>query len=1456
MAKKKEESEIEIKLRIDDAQRKIKELTDQQKELNTALGNMGKDDVARKEALAQITQLESEVVQLRNSIKSDLRIIINGEVAGKTIRELRAAAKLLEKEIAAIDDPDSEERRSKIGQLATINDQIRKLDQPVRDAKKGLSDLGEIGSLKRLKAEAAELEIELSKLKPETEKFAQAAIKLNAVEAELKQVEDAVKQTKGALTDIGSVGSLAYLEAKAEALRKEIKLLSPATQEFIDKARQLQQVERQMDGVNRKVEGSRGMFGFLSAEIKQFGVLAASYLGLQALTNLIGNVITRSAELSDAITAVGKTTGLTEAQVKTLSKSLTEIDTRSSRKDLLELATVAGKLGLSAQTDVLAFVKAADQIKVALANDLGGDVEGAINSIGKLTSLFRIREKFGIEDSMLKVGSAINALGAASEANESYLVDFAKRFGGIAPNANISIQDVLGLAATLDKLGQTSEVSTTAIGQLLVAMGKDVPAFAKLAGEGTDAFREKLLALGVDSSTTFSDLLAQDANKALIVLLESLKSTRGGIEGMAQKLDALGIDGSRAAGVIGVLSNNIDDLKKQQSLSNDEFKKGTSLTNEFTKANSNFAAQLDRLKKNIASIFINDGTTNFLQSLVVGLNKLIDGSDNYIQKSGEVIRTNQIQAQTANRLIAEYESLTKKGVEPTAKEKDRLKQITYQLRDALGESVVSINKETGALEINVQKVKEAIKQKILLANQEASTLALKADALKEEINAGDITRKSLQEEVVVRKQLLDQVGLNTEQADYYYKILIEGGAKAEGLNKQMAASTLEAIRNYQSAQAQLGRQVLDIRNLEADRLEIMQKLKELGFKEQDVKNLFNPEQPGTAQEPAGTNTPGSTTPGVPDADKAKQAMDKYKDLLSQLLSQLNNLRVASIKNTTDRELAELDLRYATDRQKAIENQEEILKIYGEKSRQYIEYKSNTDVYLLALETKYQQDREEIIKKSVKQAEQAGYDAAVNALEDRYAAEKLLLTQQRAEGLIDAQQYQNQLMVLDETTLTQKLEMAKLFGMSIIEIEQAIADGRISEREREYNDFVNRELEKLDLMLALAEKGSEEELDIIIKKINLERDEKLKQYENDAEMRKLYEDKANQDIEAARNEHTQRLLETQLEYMNQFADILSGLDRIQDNLDQTELQKDKKKNDTKKKELKKQLDANLITKEQYDEEVSKLDAEFDKKQRKLKQDSFLRQQRADVVQSVINTALSVSRALSQPPGPPATIPFGILAGALGAIQTGVILSQPVPEFKKGTKSFVPDGATHEEGGIKLFDSKEMKMVGEMEGGEAIISKQTTKDKKEVIEDLVNNEGKNTYVRTFSDGGIVTPPVTTSTALPSINTTRITENIILDKFGPTSFFDATAQNTTERGGKQSVNKESNQQVVNFDTETMQLFLTLSADIKEMRSQIAAMQEAYQTTKDKKIVFVYKDYKEFEQQITLAQNNARIG
>lgn len=311
----------------------------------------------------------------------------------------------------------------------------------------------------------------------------------------------------------------------------------------------------------------------------------------------------------EAMTDAMKTTGLTKDEISELSEKLKGIDTKTAQNELLGLVRAGGKLGISGQEDLLGFAKAANQINVALSEDLGGDAEAAITEVGKMVDVFNLKDEFGIEKAMLKVGSAINELGAASTANEGYIVNFSGRLAGIAPNAKISIDKVMGLAATLDSLHQQAETSSTAVGQTITKMFEKTETFANIAGM---------------SLKDFSDLLNNDVNEAFIRVLEGMnKGGDGGMKAITEAMGDMGLNGSRAIQVLGSLSKQTETLRQQQLIAAEAFDEGTSITNEYELKNNSLTATLEKQKKALMETTVEIGEKmNPLMSESVGLTNM------------------------------------------------------------------------------------------------------------------------------------------------------------------------------------------------------------------------------------------------------------------------------------------------------------------------------------------------------------------------------------------------------------------------------------------------------------------------------------------------------------------------------------------------------------------------------------------------------------------------------------------------------------------------------------------------------------------------------------------------------------------------------------------------------------------------------------------------------------------
>lgn len=375
-------------------------------------------------------------------------------------------------------------------------------------------------------------------------------------------------------------------------LRNQIKLTNAALSKAVPGTvtwnalnRTLQQTKTRLKELTDQSKAVHYTTCELSDKLSKYVV--SLYGAIGAIQNVFNRFTgARDAFLSydEALTDAMKTTNLTKDEILDLSASLKQIDTKTPQNELLSLVRAGGKLGISGQEDLLGFARAADKINVALSEDLGGNAEAAITAIGKMTDIFSLTDKYGIEQAMLKVGSAINELGMASTANEGYIVDFSKRLAGIAPNADISIDKILGLAATLDKYGQQSETSSTAIGQTIMAMFKRTETFAQIAGISLEEF---------------SELLKTDVNEALLKVLEGMQRGEGGLASVTAAMEEMHLNGQRAATVLGSLSKHTDELRSQQEIANKAFTAGTSLAEEFAVKNNSLTAELEKQRKAI-----------------------------------------------------------------------------------------------------------------------------------------------------------------------------------------------------------------------------------------------------------------------------------------------------------------------------------------------------------------------------------------------------------------------------------------------------------------------------------------------------------------------------------------------------------------------------------------------------------------------------------------------------------------------------------------------------------------------------------------------------------------------------------------------------------------------------------------------------------------------------------------
>ncbi len=288
----------------------------------------------------------------------------------------------------------------------------------------------------------------------------------------------------------------------------------------------------------------------------------------------VAGYVSQNAEMQEHVVGVSKYTGMAAKDVEELNEEFKKMDTRTSRAALNDLAADAGRLGITGKKDVLDFVQAADQINIALGEDLG---EGAVKNIGKLANIFGDDKRMGLKQAMLSTASAINELAQNSSASEGNILDFTTRLSSMAKTAGLTQAQVMGLGAMFETQGLNAEVAATALSKVMQKIGSDTDKMAKMAG------------LNVKE---FSNLVQTDMNAALIEFAKGI-GRLGGITEVSPALKELSLTGSGVSSVVNILAQNLDKVATQQDLATRAFNEGTSATNEAAKANSTAAANLE-----------------------------------------------------------------------------------------------------------------------------------------------------------------------------------------------------------------------------------------------------------------------------------------------------------------------------------------------------------------------------------------------------------------------------------------------------------------------------------------------------------------------------------------------------------------------------------------------------------------------------------------------------------------------------------------------------------------------------------------------------------------------------------------------------------------------------------------------------------------------------------------------
>lgn len=476
-----------------------------------------------------------------------------------------------------------------------------------------------------------------------------------------------------------------------------------------------QQARAQLNSLSKSAKDADGSFKSFNVGVgKTNGALSVfkGTLGAIVASKAIGLIATglraglnAALEFETALVGVGKTTDLAGADLEELGNQAERLARTIpvSSRELLNLAQTAGQLGVRGTNNLLKFADTA--ARLASATDLGSEAA--------ITGLTRIIRLTGESDANIdRLGASLVQLGNNFNATESQILGVALALSQSTAGFNIGADQILGFSTAIAEAGLGSQKAATAIGGILTDI-------AKAFSGGGKAARKFAEATGL-SLTEVSNIINEDAGKALDLFIGALSDVSGNTIELTKRLTELGVSEKREIQVIQSLVKLRDTQTKALQQSAQGFRENTALQQESNRSFQTLSSELTKATE-----------------ATVQLAKAI------LEESGllNALRFTASQVQLVSGFWADYFSSVEKAKQSST---DLSSELTT-LGESLGKSFSNV--DLGNVE-DVQKTRVAIVKE--------------AKALQEELNqiqSGQIRffgAKQTQEEIQRLQELRDR----------------------------------------------------------------------------------------------------------------------------------------------------------------------------------------------------------------------------------------------------------------------------------------------------------------------------------------------------------------------------------------------------------------------------------------------------------------------------------------------------------------------------------------------------------------------------------------------------------------------------------------------------------------------------------------------------------------------------
>lgn len=399
--------------------------------------------------------------------------------------------------------------------------------------------------------------------------------------AQLEQTMKGTRLSQAQLNDIvarSKTGraNITELRQAYKQLEEELNLINTKSEAFANRQKELKNLKKVIDDATGAANKQSGAW---HTALKNL----TAYVGMFAVFNQVKTYLVDlfrlNMKFADQLTDIRKVALSTTDEIANLSRELAKIDTRTSLEELNRIAYAGAKLGIQTQGGTMAlagFVRAADQVNVALKEDLG---EEALTSLAKITEVMGLVDKYGVEKAMLKTGSAIFRLAATSTASSDKIVDFSNRMLALGEQAALTTPDILALGSAVDSMALEPEVAATAFGKLVTELRKGTSPIEKSLGIATGSLKKMIESgRGMDAILTIFRKMGETKN---VFALDGL-------------FKDLGSDGARLVKTMVTMASKNGMLTKAVAESNKAFNEGTAVTVEYNMQQETAMAYMER----------------------------------------------------------------------------------------------------------------------------------------------------------------------------------------------------------------------------------------------------------------------------------------------------------------------------------------------------------------------------------------------------------------------------------------------------------------------------------------------------------------------------------------------------------------------------------------------------------------------------------------------------------------------------------------------------------------------------------------------------------------------------------------------------------------------------------------------------------------------------------------------